>query len=183
MSQFELVHPKTITSDKFEYNGAKFTITADSVEYSGHNPEPYVWAFFRTDIRSGSTQPSPPPHWICLSCDKYFITDQFNFRVYDDVVNMTIKDYFIEVSDDKEHWTAVYRGTIPRTNVYDEQCKFNAVMCKHIRLRNISTYDDRGYAWIQVSSCRVYGKLAAYNKLYKDKFYNMYGYIKEEEMI
>ena len=121
---------------------------------------------------------SPPPQWVRLSCDNLFIKDQFNFKASWDAVSMTVKDYLIEVSEDLSNWVQVYKGVIPNTTEYTAVCSFNPAICKAIRLKILTTYDTRGYSWSVISNSKVYGKLVIYDTLYKDKFYNMYGYIK-----
>ena len=158
MSNYPSLIPTSITTDSFTYNGAKFTITASSIERSEHNPYQYANGFYNSNhgITSGSIE---PPHWVKLSCDKAFITDEYIFTAVYDVVVMTIKDYNIEVSMDGSKWDIVYKGSIPNTSEYTCKCSFTPVVCKNIRIKTLTTYDYRGYRWAVMRNTKVYGKL------------------------
>lgn len=81
---------------------------------------------------------------------------------------MTAKDYNIESSMDGETWDTLYSGIIPSTNFYTQKCEFEPVICKYIRFIVSSTYDRRGYKWLQGKNFKIYGTLAG-NKLYTNR--------------
>lgn len=87
---------------------------------------------------------------------------------------MTVKDYRVEVSQNDTNWNLVYSGTVPATDYYTKKCTYEPVICKHIRLKILSTYDNRGYTWAQIKNCKVYGTIMQYKlSLSNDNMYGM----------
>ena len=74
---------------------------------------------------------------------------------------MTAKDYKIESSMNGETWNTLYSGIIPSTNLYTQKCEFEPTICKYIRFVALSTYDQRGYKWLQGCNFKIYGTLAS----------------------
>lgn len=72
---------------------------------------------------------------------------------------MTIKDYKIESSLDGETWDTLYTGVIPNTTLYNVSCEFEPTICTQIRLVQLTTYDTRGYKWIQAGHFSIYAAL------------------------
>ena len=174
MSIYSLLFPpgSQITSNKFTYNGAKFTLFSSSIEYSSHNKWQAVWYFFNYQ---SSTANVAPPHYVGVRCDNLFITDEFSFMAHWDLVYMTCKNYNIEVSMDGSKWDIVYSGVVPEVSgEYYSTCSFSPVVCKYIRVRILSTYDRRGYSWFQGGYMKVYGKLLNSKNIYIDKYNNIY---------
>lgn len=101
--------------------------------------------------------PSAPPHYIGIESDKVLICDRYDFVVSWDLVAMAIKDFVIQCSMDGESWRDVYTGIIPFTSTYTQECEFDPILCKHIRLTALSTYDTRGYKWYKYRNARFMG--------------------------
>lgn len=101
-----------------------------------------------------------PPHFVGIKSNKLLIVDQYDFTVNWDLVYMTAKDYKIESSMNGETWNTLYSGIIPSTNLYTQKCEFEPTICKYIRFVALSTYDQRGYKWLQGRNFKIYGTLA-----------------------
>ena len=172
MSRFSLLHPINPTSNTFTFNNNKFIISASST-YDNF----YPYKFFNTSDR-GVTNYNSPPHWVRLSCDKTFITDEFKFRALWDLAYMSVKDYVIEISKDLTNWTQVYKGVVPETTEYDVNCSFEPIACNAIRLKTLTTYDRRGIPWLQANNFKVYGKFVDNHYIYNNDN-NSYGIKKE----
>ena len=183
MSQYQSLLPENIPSDTFEYDGNTFSITASSIERSQHNNYWYARGFFiqrasgYQDMRWQSANVWPP-HWLCLSSEHVFMTDQFEFNATWDLVSMTIKDYTIEVSMNGTDWNKVYTGLVPAQTDYRVTCAYEPVVCKYIRLKVLSTYDTRGYKWAIGYNGVVYGTIVNRSNLFEDSLDNMYGILK-----
>lgn len=164
MSKYESMIPEDISSNSIEYHDANIKIVSDSI-YSGSEGYFPPYNAFRTDTLA-VTLPSSPPHYIGIESDKVLICDRYDFVVRWDLAAMTIKDFVIQCSMDGESWRDVYTGIIPFTSTYAQECEFDPILCKHIRLTALSTYDTRGYKWVQVQKCKIYGTLANVGNLY-----------------
>lgn len=105
------------------------------------------------------------------------IVNQYDFTANWDLVYMTIKAYKIESSMDGKTWDTLYSGTVPSTNFYTQKCEFEPTICKYIRFIALSTYDARGYKWIQGKNFKIYGALAG-SFLYTNP--DVYGILKKE---
>ena len=57
-------------------------------------------------------------------------------------------------------WDTLYTGVIPNTNLYNVSCEFEPTICTQIRLVQLTTYDTRGYKWIQAGHFSIYAALA-----------------------
>ena len=171
MSQYPVLFPLgNISSNTVTYNDNKFKISASS-----YYPEYPEYGFFSNDPNTAWVSDNvPPPHWICLESEHKFITDNYIFTAQYDLKNMTVKDYYLEVSIDGIDWTTVYTGVVPKTNYYNVNCTFNPILCKYIRLKILSNYDNRGYKWVQAHGCRVYGKISYKSYLFEDNLDNVY---------
>ena len=73
---------------------------------------------------------------------------------------MTVKDYKIESSVNGEAWNTLYTGVVPSTDFYTQKYEFEPTICKYIRFVALSTYDTRGYKWLQGGNIKIYGTLA-----------------------
>ena len=157
MSKYGSIVPEDIASNSFDFHGASIEIETDSDAF-GNEYQP-KWGFFAKG-HYGVTNTIPPPHFVGIKSNIPLIVDQYDFTSNWDFVYMTAKDYNIESSMDGETWDTLYSGIIPSTNFYTQKCEFEPVICKYIRFIVSSTYDRRGYKWLQGKNFKIYGTLA-----------------------
>ena len=63
----------------------------------------------------------------------------------------------------------LYTGVIPNTNLYNVSCEFEPTICKLIRLVQLTTYDTRGYKWIQPGHFSIYAAAVVNPQLYTNQ--------------
>lgn len=163
MSNYEPIVPENISSNSFEYHNVPMTVVSDSPgTYQGYYP---AYLFFAKG-QWGCTSTAAPPHFVGIKSDKTLICDRYDFTVRWDLVAMTVKDFIIESSMDGETWKELYTGTVPFVATYSQECEFEPTICKYIRMKILTTYDTRGYKWVQGTNFKVYGTLANIRHLY-----------------
>ena len=121
----------------------------------GHEP----WEFFNKSTMASTNYSTPLPHTVGIHSDTKLLVNRFDFIASWDVIAMSIKDYKIESSLDGETWNTLYTGVIPNTNLYNVSCEFEPTICTQIRLVQLTTYDTRGYKWIQAGHFSIYAAL------------------------
>lgn len=170
MSEYPSLLPDNLSSNTYNDGKITYTVSASSL-YSGYQ----AYYFFKNaNDYQGITSDRWPPHYIYLSSSEFFVTDQFDFTACWDLVSMTIKNYTIEYSINGDDWIQIYSGIVPATTYYDAKCEYDKVICKHIRLKVLSTYDTRGHKWTQAKNFRVFGFGISMNSLFEDDG-EMYG--------
>lgn len=161
MSRYENIIPGDITANKFDYHNAPIELECDGTYYAAYP----TWCFFNQNQFSATVN-TYPPHFVGIKSSSPLVIDRFDFTAVWDLVYMTCKDYRIETSMDGEIWNTVYSGMVPGTSLYTEECEFEPIICKQIRLTVLSTYDQRGYKWFQGGHIKIYGTLANVGNLY-----------------
>lgn len=154
MSKYKNIIPDDIQTNTFEWRG--MTIELEVSNIGIHEP----WEFFNKSYMASDSYSAPPPHYIGIKSDRKLLVNRFDFIASWDVVAMTIKDYRIESSIDGEgEWKTLYTGIIPNTDLYNVTCEFSPTFCNAIRLVQLTSYDKRGYKWIQGGHFSIYAAL------------------------